>query len=252
MSDGAAIPRKVSYTDADVANAAKFDRFVEGWFRWKLTAIGPQISKDNHHLMIVGEYRALRDPTDAGSTFGPKCRNYLCLPFRNEDFDDHVPPKFFAKNTNVWLAAHLPERVPASPAKVDGVMQYKGEEIDNSELEALKKDAMDATFAVASELWEDESNAEMEKLLDSVVYARLYYQKDKEGNRSDFPSLGDFCAELPEGEELVDPDHAIEQAVPAEEDDEAEVEEKPAKAVKTASKPAAKAASKPVAKKGKK
>lgn len=237
---------KISYTDEEVAEAAKRERVAEGRYRLVLADLMRQVSKENGHLMLRGVYRILSDPNDAGSTVGPKLNNYLCLPFRNPDREDHVPSKFFATNTNRWLAAHLPEEVPLLPGKnADGQLEYKGEEISWDDNEEMRKEALDATYAKAGEIWEDESNESLEALKNTVVYANVYYQEG-----SDFPSMNNFSVEAGEEELIVGEGYkAAPVAVADEEEEEEEVE---VKAKKAASKPAAKtngkAAHKPVAK----
>lgn len=223
-----AIPLKISYTDEDVANAAKRDRFAKGTYCGIVAAITRQISKEKGHLMFKTVYRALKDPNDASSAFGPSLYQYQCLPFRNPNRDDHTPNKFFARSTNTWLAAHLPEEVIALPAKTEDGLMFKGEVIEWSEEEAAKKEAYDSTFETAGAMWEDESNEAMEKLVGIAVYFDVGYQED-----SDFPSLDKFRSQLGEGEELVDPAIALtaEAAVEADADEEDEEPKKVAKPV---------------------
>lgn len=219
------IPLKISYTDKDVANAAKRDRWATGTYRGVLADITRQISKDNGHLMFKAVYRILRDPNDAGSIFGPGAYYWQCLPFRNPNRDGHTPKKFFARSTNDWLAAHVDD-IPALPKKVDGQLVFKGDVIEGSDEEEAKKEAYDASYAKAAEMWEDESNESLEALKGTAVYFDVTY-----GEGSDFPSLGNFRQELEEGAELVDPATALEGA-----SDEEEVEEAPVKAAKTTAK----------------
>jgi hypothetical protein len=189
-----AIPLKISYTDEDVANAAKRDRFAKGTYRGIVSDITRQVSKEAGHLMFKTVYRALKDVGDAGSVFGPSLYHYQCLPFRNPNREGHTPNKFFARSTNGWLAAHLPEEVTALPAKIDGTLYFKGEGIEYAEEEAAKKEAYDTSFQKASEMWEDETNEVMESLKGVAVYFDVDYQEG-----SDFPSLSNFRNELEEG-----------------------------------------------------
>ena len=244
---------KVSYTDADVADAAKRDKWAEGTYRAVLADIKKDISKDNGHLMLVCTYRALRDPDDAGSIFGFAIKYWQCLPFRNPNRDGHQPKKFFAQSTNRWLSAHFPDDVLALPYRSDEGLVFKGEVIENADEEAAKKEAYDTSYGKADELWNDESNEAMEAMKGSAVYFDLYYAKDKDsGQVSDFPSLQNFSSELG-SRELIDPSVALTGVVsaPAEEE---EVAVKPktnghAKNGKTNGKVAAKVAVKPAKRK---
>jgi hypothetical protein len=252
MEEQQSIPLKISYTDEDVARAAKRDKFTEGTYRGVLTDIVRQVSKDNHHLMFKCVYRMLADPNDAGSVVGPAGYHYQCLPFRNPEFEDHVPAKFFARSTTDWLAAHVPDEVPARPRRdgegKDAPIVFKGESIEKDQQEECEREAYDAAFSKASAMWEDESNAAIDELKGSAVYFDLYYQDGK-----DFPSFGNFRSELADGETLVPAEEMIDQSggtvavVGATSNGNGA---KPAQ--KTAAKPTAKVAAKPAAKKSNK
>lgn len=246
------IPLEVSYTDADVVNASKYDKWTEGRYRLKLTGIVKDISKANGHLMFVARYRVLKDPNDPMSIFGSELRHYQCLPFRNPNRTGHVPKKFFATSTTNWLASHTDE-VKATPRKTEDGFLYDGEIIDNAALAGSKKEALDSGFSKADELWNDQSGQKLEQLLESVVFADIYYQVNKEtGEVSDFPSLRNFAAELADGDELVPADMMIANDAATDEDEAADEEVEVPEEAPAPKKLAKKTPAKPVKGKGRK
>lgn len=213
---------KTSYTDKEITKAAQQDKVTEGWHRAIMVEMKRQISEENRHLMLVSQWRILKDPEDAGSALAsPTLRNYLCLPLRNPEVPNHVPNKFFAVRTNQFFSALVPNKedaaeggptkglfVPALPHRVKGTKRYEymGQDIEREDFEAYKEDAYKHTFEMAATIWNDDTGDAVDVLLKSVAYVLVEYEES-----SDFPSISRFAYDLPEGEQLVPPELIIDK-----------------------------------------
>lgn len=277
MREDKTIPRRVSYTDEDVANAAKRDKLRKGTYRAVLEDVVRDVSKETKHLMLVFTWGVLSDPEDAGSVV-MRVKMWQCLPFRNVQVADHVPKKFFGQSTAWTLAAILGElseaqakargevvnedgskevvklqRVPNPPNKnEDGDLMYDGEPLDGDEYMEKRKEALGKAFEVADALYNDRTDNLLNALKNTACYFDIDYEEG-----SDFPNVRKLRSELLPGEELVpaelmleDDDAANDDIEAPEEEEEEEVEAVDEHIKRTSKAPEVKASKKTAKKKG--
>lgn len=134
---------------------------------------------------------------DNGETSNVKVRQWVTFPLINEEVKDHAAPDT-AGMVIPQVQALWPEECPLYPRRDPKTkeMMYKGEAIEPSSEEDAASEAADACMEFIDALERDPSKWEGRE-----AYAKIYYQKDKQTQIvSDFPSLGNWQAELREGQ----------------------------------------------------
>lgn len=189
------VPQTIEWTDEDLRNAGKRDQLSLGWYAFMVTDVKNSVSK-NGHLMQRLTLKALRDPQDANSTFGPRVYHNVTLPFPNKGVAGHRPP-----NTTGICASTLRAAfgdIPDYPRKGDDGWTYNDEAISQNEVDDIRANVNKTVWEKLKGLWVDGSPWK-----DCMFYAKMV-------ENGEYRNLKAIQPTLPDGEDLVDPENAIE------------------------------------------
>lgn len=240
---------KVKFDESDVKRESANTVLAEGWYKFAVDS--NVIKEDEKTKNIVSVMKCSPLDADDGETpRRPQQWNRLTLPLCNpeysDEFDDegnlvkagHMPPDWAKGITWPFLHALSPDDVPLPPKKVDGGWQYQGEDIDPSEVEEKKAEAVQALGDVCVRLVQDPN-----LFKGYHFFGRIRY---KDG----YVNIINPCAELPDDATLVPNSEFLQRVEGPKVGGEEADEEKPA--AKANGKPVAKANGKAAPAKGKK
>lgn len=166
----------LDFNDEDIARGAKRDQIPFGWHRFIVTSAERKIGateKTMGNLTINMQVCALQDQDDPNSKVRPPMYQNLTIPIANPEVPGHTTKTWMTGMAMQFLASVFDEEVFTFPRKIDGVLTYKGEEIDKEDEEECRKDAVKRMLNKCKELWADPT-----LLLDCVFYGEVIQNGD--------------------------------------------------------------------------
>lgn len=192
----ATLPSNISFTEEDIQAASVRPELKEGWYQFLIKSPENDVA-DSGHLQTKMQLKPLKVEGDPDSTMGISVRNNLFHPFRNPDREDHKPPNT-AGLCHSFYRACFGNEIPDYPRMINKKWYLDGELLSTEEeVQGARVEANRATFEKSQEIWVDPTLLE-----NHAIYGYAY-------KNGEYLNAKNFCAELPEGETLVDPEEAI-------------------------------------------
>lgn len=184
-------PTDISFTSDDIAKHSTRPSLTDGWYQWICTQAETTVAKSGH-LMIDTRNAPLAEADDPSSKVAKfAVRDNIILPFDNPNMADHKAPNTAGLCHAKLMAIFGEDEIPDYPRVVDGVLTYKGEEIQKVDEQAYREEVTALVFHKLQELWQDPT-----PLVDQAFFA-------KKIQNGEFSNLTTPRAVLPDGVELV-------------------------------------------------
>lgn len=191
MSDQVEKPTDVNFTPEDIAKHSARPALTDGWYQWLCTDAQTTVAKSGH-LMIDTRNAPLAEVDDPSSKVQKfAVRDNIILPFDNPNVEGHKAPNTAGLCHAKLLALFGEDVIPDYPRVVDGVLQYKGEEIEKAEEGEIRQEVTKLVFEKLQELWADPST-----LVDQAFYG-------KKVQNGDYSNISTPRSALPDGMQLV-------------------------------------------------
>lgn len=191
MAEQTEKPTDINFTPEDIAKHSTRPALVDGWYQWLCTDAQTTVAKSGH-LMIDTRNAPLADLNDSTSKVQKfAVRDNIILPFDNPNFEGHKAPNTAGLCHAKLLAIFGEDVIPDYPRVIEGVLTFKGEEIEKAEEGEARQEVTTLVFEKLQELWADPSS-----LIDQAFFGRKI-------QNGDYSNIEKPRSVLPDGVELL-------------------------------------------------